>query len=530
MLTKLQLQSSQEPLASSSRLARLRVTLINPPQTYPLSLASEYQSYFPVALASLGAAARAAGAEVTLIDCLSWDEAHCSNSTVMFGLSGERLSSAIESSRPSIVGISNPFSMFAEDTVRTARLVKTIDPRILVVVGGVQASLWPQNVQLLNLVPEIDLFVVGEGEVTFSELVCSTLCHTHSQIEQIAIPGLLRRTRDGSPEATPHRGFLDNLDSLSLPAYDLIDMDRMFANPYYARRRLRAKHTRCIPIHTSRGCPYKCNFCSVHSQVGYAYRTHSVEYIISHITTLREQYGVRHIHFEDDNLTLNPRRTRDLLRRIQDLHITWDTPNGIRADTVDGEIATMIAAAGATSVTIAVESGDPLVLNSIIKKQLDLSDVIRAADSLSRADVPTLAFFIIGFPGECEKDIRTTLKFAKMLASCYHTINILFVATPLPGTRLFAEAENKGYFVRTAEGGALLSGIRLNQTPLIQTENFAKADLLRLSQDLLDKPDLICVGSTIPMFWHNSDRSWRMAERIFPSARSMKPYSWTARV
>ncbi len=506
----------------------LRVLLINPRQTYPLRLASEYQSYFPTGLAYIGATLEHIGVETEIVDCLAYNEKSIENGKISFGLSEQSVGEIAANFRPHVVGISNPFSMFIENALRTAHILKTIDPSMSIVLGGIYASVYPMNYQLLEQFQDIDLLMVGEGEATWRDL----LDHYSSSkrcFEQLSsVPGIIYRAFDGQVITNPKRPFLQNLDILPFPAYHLIDMELMFSNPHYAAKRLKARNGRCLPIITSRGCPYTCNFCSVHSQVGYQNRTHSVNYIVKHINYVRERYSINHFHFEDDNLTLNAPRARKLFLAIKELEITWDTPNGVRADTITKDLAKLMANSGASSVTIAVESGDEYILNHVIRKRLDLNRVLDAAQNLVAVDVPIIAFFIIGFPGETQTEIRHTLRFAKRLANDFKSMNLLFVATPLEGTLLYMQCMEKGFFVAEPNNETLLSAVRLNQMPLIATPDFNKNDLFEWTREELDSPQMCCVGSSIPMFWANTEQAWRQVQRILPCARELRPYDWSS--
>lgn len=503
-----------EAMAARPQYAELRVALVNPSQTYPIHLGSEYQSYVPLGLAILGAVLRRMGVQVKIIDCLATQHMDVHRPNVTFGMSAKQLEEELRGFGPHIVGVTNPFTCFIEDALRTARLVKQLDPTIQVILGGVEPSLEPSNRQLLADNSALDVLVRAEGEITLCDLIAHYDPVSRAFFNLSEVEGILFRGPQG-PCATPKRPFISDLDELPLPAYDLLDLQQTYRNPFYARHRLRANGVRCLPIHTSRGCPYACVFCSVHSQVGKPNRRHSTAYVVRHMRHVMETYGVRHFHFEDDNLTLHGPRAHELFEAIEPLHITWDTPNGLRADTITAELARKMAVAGAKSVTIAVESGDQEVLDTIVKKNLDLADVRRAASYLQQAGIPTIAFFIIGFPGESQANVRTTLEFAKQLAADYDTFNLLFVATPLPGTPLEVECREKGYLLQAMNNETLLSAIRLNQTPLVATAEFTKAELFSWAKDVLDTPELHTVGEHMPFFFSSAARTRRVMLRLF---------------
>ncbi len=502
-----------EVMVPRSDYRELRVALVNPPQTYPLHLNKEYQSYMPVGLAMLGAVLQRMGVQVKIIDCLAVRHWQVNEPNVTFGMSPEQLEKELREFAPHIVGVTNPFTSFIEDALRTARLIKQLDPGIQVILGGVEPSLEPGNRALLERNPALDVLVRGEGEVTLCDLIAHYDPTTRSFRDLADVAGILFRGPQG-PHSTVRRPFIADLDELPLPAYELLDLEQTYANPFYARNRMRARGARCIPIHTSRGCPYACVFCSVHSQVGKPNRRHSPAYVVRHLQHVMERHGVRHVHFEDDNLTLHGPRAHELFDAITPLGISWDTPNGLRADTITAELARKMARAGARSVTIAVESGDQQVLDEIVQKNLRLEDVVSAVQHLRDADIPTLAFFIIGFPGEGELQIKRTLEFARRLALDYDTLNLLFVATPLPGTPLERECREQGYFVQPMNNETLLSAIRLNQAPLIATPTFTKSDLFLWARSSLDIPELHTTGEHIPFFLSAAPSAMRMMKRF----------------
>ena len=134
------------------------------------------------------------------------------------------------------------------------------------------------------------------------------------------------------------RAFIADLDSLPIPAYHLIELERyfhLFKSGYGTRQHMISP--RCISVITSRGCPFNCCFCSIHLHIGKIWRANSAEYVLNHLQMLKDKYNVKQIRFEDDNLTLDKKRFERILDGMisKKLDFVWDTPNGVRADCLD---------------------------------------------------------------------------------------------------------------------------------------------------------------------------------------------------
>ena len=141
--------------------------------------------------------------------------------------------------------------------------------------------------------------------------------------------------------------------------------------------------------------------------MGKAFRAHSVDYAVNHIEHVVNNYRVKSIFFEDDNLTFDLKRFEAICDRLLERKIgfKWETPNGIRADYLTLNLLKKMKQSGCQSVFFGVESGDQHVLDDIISKSLDLKAVMNVAKMCKQIGLNTAAFYIIGFPGEKKKDM-----------------------------------------------------------------------------------------------------------------------------
>jgi len=192
------------------------------------------------------------------------------------------------------------------------------------------------------------------------------------------------------------------------------------------------------------------------------------------------------------------------------------TPNGVRADKLDDEMIRLMIASGITSLSIAAESGNERIRTEIIHKNLKTENIIEAIQICDKYDLPCIVFFVLGFPGETIDDIRETIQFAKRISELYGTINMIFIANPLPGTELNREALKNGYIKKDLENSDYFVAIRANQAPIIETENFNKKKIFFLLKEELDLPMYSVHNITQPMFWYNSPKTNSRAQRAFP--------------
>lgn len=295
----------------------------------------------------------------------------------------------------------------------------------VVVMGGPHPAYVEAEVLATGVV---DYVVRGEGERIFVNLLTA--------LRDGADPATVRGctfVRDGQLVRTPPEQALVDLDRMPLPARHLVSMER------YQRARM---HGRPIAnVHTSRGCPFKCSFCSSSWFDGVKWRDRSPEHVVDEVAHLVGHYGFRAIAFMDDLFTMDARRVigvaEALLRRRLDLRWWCFT----RADTLvrNPDMVALMARSGCAQVFIGVESPHEKVLRDYNKK-LAL-DMPRQAVAMCRQHgIEVLASYILGDPRETRRDILRTIEYAKRLDTDTAQFSIL---TPFPGTALWGRVQDR---------------------------------------------------------------------------------------
>jgi magnesium-protoporphyrin IX monomethyl ester (oxidative) cyclase len=298
--------------------------------------------------------------------------------------------------------------------------------------GGAHPSTLPKRVLRDQ---NVDYVVIGEGELTMLNLL-KTLSKGASFNE---IDGFAYR-EEGKTVINPKKKFIEDLDSLPLPARHLLSMNEYFnAEAPHGPELMRKPFTSMI---TSRGCPFNCVFCSIHTIWGHKWRPRSPDNVLLEIEHLIDVYKIREIHFEDDNLTLDKRRIEKICDLILDrgLDVRWFTPNGVAIWTLDRNLLEKMKKSGCYKLCFGIESGCPQTLK-FIKKPINLTRARQVIHWANDVGIWTHGFFVIGFPYETKEAIYETLRFAVESDLDFASF---FIATPLPGTRLLEIVKKEG--------------------------------------------------------------------------------------
>jgi radical SAM superfamily enzyme YgiQ (UPF0313 family) len=397
---------------------------------------------------------------------------------IQMGATWEDIQKVVEQEQPDVVGIGNQYSSQAISAIQTAEAIKKIDRNITVIVGGPHATVMPST--FLYQASPIDYAVMGEGEIATTELLeCLSAKRSVQPVKGLAYYA------QGKLVVNAKSDCIENLDQLPLPAYELIDLEKYF---YFNKKGLDGRERyqypgseRSISMITSRGCPFNCVFCSIHLVMGQKFRPHSVSFVLEHIKLLKERFKVKHIHFEDDNISFNISRFENILDGMltQDFKMTWDAPNGVRADYLDENIIKKCRVSGCAYLRIGVESADEYVSKEIIKKRLDQKSIINTAKACLKVGVDLEGFYIIGFPGETISQMKKTIDFALNGACRYGMYPYdIFTATPLIGSELYKICQENGYFSKDVSPQNL--AMATQGEGMIATNSFSPADLKKL--------------------------------------------------
>ncbi|MBT9141752.1 MAG: 2-hydroxyethylphosphonate methyltransferase [Syntrophomonadaceae bacterium] len=284
----------------------------------------------------------------------------------------------------------------------------------------------------------VDYVVVGEGEYVFRELLGFL-----NGLNDLPQRGIAYR-RDGKPVVSQRADFIQDLNALPMPAYEKVDYLK-YANTI---ARFSVDAPRELPharMFTSRGCPVGCIFCQVEMISGRLFRARSAENVLNEMEWLKDTYGIKAVIFDDDNFFINRKRARAIFEEMirRRLSIKWNAI-AVPVFLLDEETLELMKESGCQYIDLALESGVERVLKEIIHKPVKLDNAIKIVEKAKSLDINVAVNFIIGFPGETWEEIRRTLQFAEMIDVDYVKI---FIANPLPGTKLEAMALEGGYLV-----------------------------------------------------------------------------------
>ena len=341
-------------------------------------------------------------------------------------LSHDGVKGIIEREKPDIVGIYFT-TFYLHDGIMVARAAKALSKDIIVIAGGPHISLYSKET---ISIPEIDIAVEGEGEaVTLS--IIKAIQKNRLSPELKNIPGVI--LKENKNNFIPHCR-VPMLNILPFPARELVD--------YKKYRSILAKRNPITTIISSRGCSYRCKFCS-NLESGHRVRYRSAKNVVDEMQECIEKFGIYDFFFFDELFTVNKERVIDICNEIKsrNMKIRWHCRS--RADVLDEEMIIRMKKAGCRLIQFGIETGSER-LQKYINKNLNLIKVHHIIKNVYENGIHTYADFMVGLPTETREETMETIEYAKMLDLDYAAFRMF---GPLYGSEFYDEGLKEGRFV-----------------------------------------------------------------------------------
>jgi len=365
----------------------------------------------------------------------------------------------IDNNNYDFIGISSPYIYTYQWAHYIAEVVKDKQSEIPVAVGGGYPSMLADDVMKDG---NIDYLIIGEGEISIIQLLGYLNSGDSRDISKIG--GIAHRINN-KVNINPTITYIDELDNLPFPAWDLIDYEK----------HMKYKLKRKLHIVSSRGCPYRCTFCGSHKYWGKMFRKRSAENVLGEIDYLRERFNTEEVDFVDDNMTVDKEWFMDVARGLNDRDISWQI-NHISSFTTDLEMLQAMKEGGCTAVSIAIESAVPETLKKL-KKPVNLERALELVQHCKKIGIECYLLFITGLPYDTKEDMLTSFKFAENANADWITFNML---VPYPSTAIFKYCKDRNYFI---DEDLDLSKFTQRNQGFINTENWDREWVATMTYD-----------------------------------------------
>jgi anaerobic magnesium-protoporphyrin IX monomethyl ester cyclase len=414
----------------------LNITLINPPQftRYPQP---------PVGLALITAILEKAGYAVTLLDANALD------------IKPEDIPAMVAGA--DVIGLT-AMTPTISTTLKIAGYLKQSKPALKIIMGGAHATMLTQ--ETMDSSRDIDIVIRGEGD----ESVLEVLQALEGNRLLDRVNGISYREGENI-HFTADRTSLVDMDSLPFPAYHRLPWDKYRPHP---------PHGMSLPfaaIVTSRGCPYRCAYCSK-PVFGSKFRAQSPVRTVDELAYLKDRFGVKEVAFYDDSFTLDKKRVNAICEKIMGsgLKIAWTCET--RVNLVDQVLLHNMKQAGCYAVSYGIESALPEIIKTL-HKDTTLEQVEEAVRYSREAGLQVVGYFMLGSPGETPESIRQTISFAKKLKVDFAQFS---VTTPFPGTELY-DIYMRNRKESISWDSFVYAGTDNPTTPVFESDKLSREDL-----------------------------------------------------
>lgn len=474
----------------------MNVLLINPPSANNIKIIREGRcmqqqdawgtNWAPITLATMGAVLKKHGFVARIVDC--------SNDNVDF----DQLADEIRRFEPSLIIVSTATPSIISD-LQVAGLARKIVPHIRTVFFGIHTTALPGEVFAEN--GDVEFLVRGEPEYTVRDLALAL----RDGLPFDKIPGLVYRNEKGEVVVNEARPFIENLDELPFPAWELINISGY---------RLPITRYPFLLVATSRGCPFPCTFCAASAFYGKKPRVRSPEAVVEEMRYVRNRFGVRDFLFWSESSMTNRRQmieiSEKLATEIPDAR--W-VCNG-RVTDANRSLLEAMKRAGCWMIGYGIESGSQRVLD-LMNKKVTLEDMERAVAATKEAGLEVTAHVIVGYPAETPEDIQKTSDLLKRLDVDYIQV---YCCVPFPGSRLYDELKDSDMLATTEWS------MFEQHTSIIHTPGLSPGDVVRWREKMIR--DFYFAPRKI---WKTlvKLRSWREVRTLYSFAKQYF-FAWVA--
>lgn len=390
----------------------MKIILISPPSE---KLLSKYDVSYSLGIGYLGSVLENSGHDVFVMDnyCIDW------NTTLT------QLRYLITEFLPDIICI-NCLTMNRVSVYKTISEIKQINPMIKIVVGGVHATCMYEQL-LLNF--PIDAICLNEGEATIVEMVRAF----SGEMPLKDVKGIAFRDDCGKILRTEERGYIKDLNTIPFPKHEyFLDI---------------ISRTKKAFIMASRGCPFKCSFCSTSLHWGNIVRRRTPKNVVDEIEYLVNNFGVKHIQFMDDTFNLNNEWVVEICREILHRKIRCIFTCSGRVYPLSKEMIEWMEKVGFIGIGFGVESGAVDILKSMGKK-FTKEQIKEATWLFLNSKIDASMYFIVGTPGETWATVDETIELIKEINKIrgkplfLDSVNLMWI---FPNTEVYRIAKERGF-------------------------------------------------------------------------------------
>ena len=413
------------------------ICLVRPPTILPRGSVTTQQGVPSIGIAYLASSLKKNGHETSVVDAFgeAIDKFTAIQDTNLLinGLTADEIVDRIPTNAD-IIGVSCMYSnewVYSKDVIR--KIIEAF-PTTPVIGGGEHFTAEPEY--SYRSCPGLHSVVLGEGEEILAALVDAIIGHKPLD----SVNGIAFR-RNGEVVRTPPHPRIRRIDEIPIPSWDGTPLESYLDNGLG----MGSVRGRNMPMLASRGCPYRCTFCSNPMMWTQRWIPRDPKLVLRELELWIDRYDVSHIEFYDLTAIVKRDWIVEFSRLLieANLGITWALPSGTRSEALDGEVLEALKASGCHSLTYAPESGSPATLKRI-KKKVKLTKMLESMHCAVKQGIWVKSNMIVGFPGQTKKEVWESFAFMVKMAWVGVQDVAVFPFVPYPGSELFNQLLDEG--------------------------------------------------------------------------------------